>query len=204
MKIEEFKGQDEQVLWKGKPNKSVFIKERLLSPFLFIAAIWLLLDCSIIMFTFAHFRVNVYIMIPFYFLHLFPVWIYLYIVISSFKLWRHTEYMITDMAVYCQSGVFTTYCVRKTFQEITNASVHQGFIDRRHDVGDVYVMAGATLYGGRMISQGINIVDIEDYMKVYKLINQTSTDIYSDTMYPNNLRPENNDGYKTKYNKRDE
>jgi len=36
-------------------------------------------------------------------------------------------------------------------------------------------------------------------MKVYKLINKTGTDIFSDTRYPNDLRPKDNHGYNTEY-----
>jgi uncharacterized membrane protein YdbT with pleckstrin-like domain len=141
------------------------------------------------------------LLVPFFALHLLPVWIYIFRVVFAFREWRNTDYMVTDKAVYATKGVFTTNCDRKTFQEITNVSVHQGIIDKSHNVGDVFIITGFTTNSkGQSIKQGINIIDVEDYLEVYKLITRTGTDIFSDTMYPNDLRPKENHGYKTKYN----
>lgn len=193
MKIEVFKTNEENVLWTGKANKAVYIKECIFTPLLLFALIWLAIDCGVIFgFIFGMGSgAPLYFIIPFFILHLMPVWIYLFRVIFSFVRWKNLEYMVTDKAVYCLSGVFTTNCVRKTFQEITNVSVHQGIIDKHHNVGDVFIIANGKI--------GVNIVDIEDYLEVYKLITKTSTDIYSDTMFPNDYRPKENHGYQTEY-----
>ena len=204
MEIKSYKNNDENILWTGKPNKSVFIKERIFSPMLPFAALWLVIDASIIGIMIGsmgnNMPFNAILLFPFFLLHLMPVWIYLFKVIFAFSEWKNVEYMVTDKAVYATKGVFTSNCDRKTFQEITNISVHQGIIDKKHNVGDVFIITGFTTNSnGHVVKQGINIVDIEDYMRVYKLISQTGTDIYSDTMYPNDLRPKENHGYKTKY-----
>ena len=203
MKIEAFRNNVEMILWKGKPNKSVYIKEQIFSPLLIVALLWLFIDLG---FVFGFFGINdvgleVAFFVPFLLLHLLPVWIYLFKVITAFLSWKNIEYMVTDQAVYCLSGVFTTNCKRKTFQEITNVSVHQGIFDKGKDVGDIFIVTGVTTNSqGKVVNTGFNIVDIEDYMKVYKMITETGRDIYADTMFPNDLRPENNSGYKTKYN----
>ena len=203
MKIEAFRNNVEMILWKGKPNKSVYIKEQIFSPLLIVALLWLFIDLG---FVFGFFGIKdvgleVAFFVPFLLLHLLPVWIYLFKVITAFLSWKNIEYMVTDQAVYCLSGVFTTNCKRKTFQEITNVSVHQGIFDKGKDVGDIFIVTGVTTNSqGKVVNTGFNIVDIEDYMKVYKMITETGRDIYADTMFPNDLRPENNSGYKTKYN----
>ena len=46
---------------------------------------------------------------------------------------------------------------------------------------------------------GINICNIAEYQEVFNLIKKMQTDIYADTMYPNDMRPEGNHGYQTKY-----
>ncbi len=202
MKIEDFKEYNENVLWKGKPVKSVFIKEQIFSPLLIIAALWLLIDIGFIMGIFGKSGAlgHDYFLIPFFIFHLFPVWLYLGRVVFAFSLWKHTEYMVTDKAVYHLSGVFTTSCKRKTFQEITNSSVHQGLFDKQYDVGDIFILTGYTTNSrGRSVKEGINIIDIENYMDVFKLINRTGRDIFSDTTYPNDLRPKENHGYNTEY-----
>lgn len=48
---------------------------------------------------------------------------------------------------------------------------------------------------------GGDICNIPDYERVFSLVKQLQEDIYSDTMYPNDLRPAENHGYQTKYTK---
>ena len=210
MKIETFKDESEQILWKGKPVKSVFIKEKIFSPFAIFAIIWLMFDIAFMSTmlgankAFDGMGNMKFFFIPFMIFHLLPVWIYLGNVIFSFASWKNTEYMITDKAIYHLSGIFTTTCNRKTFQEVTNISLHQGIIDKHHNVGDIFVITGTTVVNGRTRNNGINIIDIEDYEKVYKLISKTGRDIFSDTMYPNDLRPKTNHGYNTEYNPNDQ
>ncbi len=203
MKIENFKNNNEIVLWHGKPNKSVYIKEQIFSPLFIFAFVWLCFDVAFVIgfFSLQGLTLQTAFIIPFIILHMLPVWLYFFKVITAFAKWKHTEFMVTDQAVYSLTGVFTINCTRKTFQEITNVSVHQGIFDKRHDVGDIFIITGITTgRNGRVINQGINIVDIEDYLNVYKLITETGRDIFADTMYPNDLRPDQNHGYKTKYN----
>ncbi|MBR6071587.1 MAG: PH domain-containing protein [Acholeplasmatales bacterium] len=204
MSIKDYKLEDEEILWTGKPNKSVYVKERIFSPLMIFAFLWLAIDAGFIV----GFFVNIsdsfgsYIIIPFFMLHLMPVWLYLGRIFTSVSSWRNTEYMVTDKAVYVKTGVFNTSCDRKTFQEITNVSVHQGIIDKSHNVGDVFIVAGVSTTSTKSRG-GMNIVDIEDYMKVYKIITKVGRDIFSDTMYPNDLRPNENHGYNTSYKKDD-
>ena len=193
-------------LWSGKPNKSVYIKEQIFSPFLIFAALWLAIDAGFIIgyIGLNNVGVELYYIIPFFILHLMPVWIYLFRVIFACAKWKNTEYMVTDKAIYALTGVFTTNCQRKTFQEVTNVSVHQGVIDKRHNVGDIFIVTGVqTNSNGQTKTVGINIVDIENYMEVYKLITRTGADMFSDTMYPNDLRPSSNHGYNTSYKPKD-
>ncbi len=210
MNIENYKNNDEVVLWKGKPNKSVYIKERIFTPLALFALVWLMFDIGFMSIIFANmggsFEFFKIAIIPFMILHLAPVWLYLGRVIFSVRSYNNTEYMVTDKAIYCLTGVFTTKCDRKSFQEVTNVSFKQGIIDKYYNVGDVFVATGqVTTKNGNVKPLGINIIDIEDYLNVYKLINKTGRDIFSDTMYPNDLRPNTNHGYNTKYfNDKDE
>ena len=211
MKIEDYKNNNEMILWKGKPNKSVFIKERIFTPLALIALVWLLFDVGFLSaFIFRQSVIDdlglfAFALIPFFILHLAPVWVYLGRIVFCVRSWNNTSYMITDKAIYATSGIFTTNCERKTFQEVTNVSFRQGIIDKQANVGDVFIATGqAVNKNGRIKPIGINIIDIEDYLKVYKLINRTGTDVYSDTMYPNDLRPESNHGYNTKYENNNE
>ena len=74
-------------------------------------------------------------------------------------------------------------------------------------VGDVVLTSNnvADLYGsnarmnGRPLDVGITIADIKNYREVFEIIKKLQEDIYTDTMYPNDLRPGENHGYNTKY-----
>ena len=206
MNIEVYKNDDETILWKGKPNKSVYIKERIFTPLALFAIVWLVIDIAImstIFYTsgaFEGMKGFVFVLPLFFALHLMPVWIYLGRILFCGLSWKNIEYMVTDKAIYATSGVFTTKCDRKAFQEVSNVSFHQGIIDKVHNVGDVFIATGvATTSNGNTKQIGINIIDIDDYLEVYKLITKTGRDVFSDTMYPNDLRPEENHGYNTKY-----
>ncbi len=52
---------------------------------------------------------------------------------------------------------------------------------------------------GVPLNIGTTIANIKDYRKVFELIKNLQEDIYTDVMYPNDLRPSENHGYKTKY-----
>lgn len=199
---------NETVRWRGKPKLSCFVLECVFNPFLFFAIIW----CAFDLFFFK--MINSMpssemgssvksIVIVFLLIHMMPVWIYLSGVIFSFLRQRNIEYAITDRGIYFSSGVLSKTINFKPFAEISNISMHRGVIDRMTDCGDVVVLCGGNGHlstGGNSMNDRFSIQDISDYQEVFKLVRQMQTDIYSDTMYPNALRPENNPGYGTKYN----
>ena len=146
----------------------------------------------------------------FFLIHLMPVWIYLGGVIFVFRRYQHTEYIVTDKGVYISGGLFSYTCNMKPFTELARVNIHRGIIDQIIGVGDVVLTSNniADYYNsgvrvnGRPVGTGfgITISDIKDYRKVFELIKKLQEDIYTDTMYPNALRPEENQGYRTKYN----
>ena len=207
-------GRDEQVLWKGKPNKRCFILEGIFNPMLPFALIWFLFDSLFIAASISSFAVSktpaAFSIFPlaFMLLHMMPVWIYLGGVIFVFRRYKHTEYIVTDKGVYVSGGLFSYTCNMKPFTELARVNIHRGIIDQMVGVGDVVLTSNnvADLYSsnvrtnGRPLDLGTTIADIADYRRVYEIIKKLQEDIYTDTMYPNDLRPEANHGYRTKYN----
>ena len=136
-----------------------------------------------------------------------PVWIYLGGVLFVFRSYQHTEYIVTDKGVYVSGGVFSYTCNMKPFTELARVNIHRGIIDQIIGVGDVVLTSNnvADLYSsnvrvnGRPLDIGTTIADIKDYREVFEIIKKLQEDIYTDTMYPNDLRPEGNHGYRTKY-----
>ena len=207
-------GSNEKILWKGKPNKRCFILEGIFNPMLPFALVWFLFD-SLFIAAFIGGAATpgapaVFSIFPliFFLFHLMPVWIYLGGVIFVFRRYQHTEYIVTDKGVYISGGLFSYTCNMKPFTELARVNIHRGIIDQIIGVGDVVLTSNnvADLYSsnirvnGRPLDVGTTIADIKDYRKVFEIIKKLQEDIYTDTMYPNALRPEENPGYRTKYN----
>ena len=206
-------GRDEKILWQGKPNKRCFILEGIFNPLLPFALLWLLFD-SLFIAAFisgaASSNTPAFSIFPliFFLFHLMPVWIYLGGILFVFRKYQHTEYIITDKGVYVSGGLFSYTCNMKPFTELARVNIHRGIIDQMIGVGDIVLTSNnvADLYSsnvrvnGRPLDIGTTIADIKDYRKVFEIIKKLQEDIYTDTMYPNDLRPEENHGYRTKYN----
>ncbi len=196
----------ESIIWSGKPNKKVYILEGIFNPMLPIALIWGMLDFSLIGLalkgTSGQKNVGLFLL-GFFAIHLMPVWMYLGGVITTLIRYRNTEYMITDKGIYVSGGSFTKTYEMKPFTDLSHINIHRGIFDQWMGVGDVVSACSHVSHSGSSSHaghRGITICDIEDYQRVFNLVKQLQTDIYSDTMYPNAKRPEYNPGYQTQYN----
>lgn len=205
-------GSNETIVWQGKPDKKCFILESVFNPLLPFALIWGAIDIGV-------FGVSVFqtgemgnmamFLIPFMLIHMMPVWIYLGGVIFSFRKYRNTEYIITDRGVYISGGTFSYAYEMKPFAELSHISLHRGIFDQFLGVGDVelstsHIDASYSSSRNGNSRKKFSICDIPDYQRVYKMVKDMQTDIYSDTMYPNDMRPAENHGYQTKYTKTDD
>ena len=189
-------GYDETVLYEGKPDKKCFIMESIFNPLLPIAIIWGVIDLGFLGAGMGAGGMQFFI-IPFMLLHMMPVWIYLSGVIFSFRKYKNTYYIVTDHAVYVSSGVFTMNLEAKTFAELSRVNLHRGVFDQMFHVGDVRITTNQ--FTKKNMPATININSISNYSEVFRLVKKLQRDIYADTMYPNDLRPEENHGYRTKY-----
>ena len=187
-------GMDETILYEGKPDKKCFIFESILNPLLPVAIIWAVLDMSFMGFAVGGMQ---RIMIPFMLIHMMPVWIYLGGVIFSFRRYRNTYYVVTDHAVYVSSGIFTMNLQEKTFAELSRVNLHRGIFDQMFNAGDIQITTNQ--FTKKNVPAVITISSITNYTEVYQMVKKLQKDIYSDIMYPNDLRPNENHGYKTKY-----
>ncbi len=197
--VEELKsmvGMDETILYEGKPDKKCFIFESIFNPLMPFAIVWAVIDMGFFGRTIGIGHMS-FIILPFMLFHLMPVWIYLAGVIFSFKKYKNTYYIVTDHAVYISSGIFTMNLETKTFAELSRINLHRGIFDQIFHVGDVQLTTNQFTRKGMPAMMGIN--SISEYSKVFQLVKKLQKDIYSDTMFPNDLRPEENHGYRTKY-----
>lgn len=197
--VEELKsmvGVDETILYEGKPDKKCFIFESIFNPLLPFAIVWAIIDVKIIGINLGMGGMST-VMLPFMLLHMMPVWIYLSGVLFAFKKYKNAYYIVTDHAVYVSSGIFTMNLEAKTFAELSRVNLHRGIFDQIFHVGDVQITTNQFTRNNVPAIMGIN--SISEYSEVYQLVKKLQKDIYSDIMYPNDLRPKENHGYKTKY-----
>jgi len=191
-------GEDEKILYEGKPDKKCYIFESVFNPLLPFAIIWAIIDLGILgvsVFTAEESGFLLFI-IPFMLLHMMPVWIYLGGVLLTIRRYKNTNYIVTDRAIYVSGGTFAKTFNNKSFGELSHINLHRGIFDQWFGVGDVIATSAQNSVGGPSV---ISINSIANYDEVYKLIKKVQTDIYSDIMYPNDMRPKENHGYNTEY-----
>ncbi len=189
---------DENIYYEGKPNKKCFIFESVFNPMMPIAIVWAIIDFGIIGGSLiGGMGAEGFFMIPFFALHLMPVWIYLGGVIFSAKKYANTYYIVTDRAIYISGGIFTQTVNMKPFAELSHINLHIGVFDKIFGVGDI--IASTNQFNSKGKNLTVNINSIDNYMEVYNIVKKLQIDIYSDIMYPNAKRPPENPGYNTRY-----
>lgn len=188
---------DESIIWKGAPKKSAFIinSSMKLAPF---ALIWLLFDgffISTITMSGAMEHMLGFI-IPFFAIHLMPVWIWIYQMITAAARWKNTEYAVTSKRIVLRNGLIGYHYQSIYYTEISNVSLHVGAVDRMLGVGDIYISMDSHANTNKNAPV---ILDVEDPQQVFAIVQQTVMDIQTDIHYPNALRPDTNPGYNTQY-----
>lgn len=182
----------EQVIWSGKPKKSAFVINKCCTMLPF-ALIWLLFDSMFIfMFIGTGESKMLWFIIPFFALHLMPVWIWLSNVLTANKKWKNTEYVVTDKRIVIMSGFIGMDYQTIYYKDIENVYLKVGVMDKLLKVGDIYFDTNDRVKAA--------FLDIEDAYELYPKLQKVVLDIQTDIEYPNNLRPKENDGYNTKYN----
>lgn len=187
----------ETILWRGKPKKSAFIAGRSLTM-LPIAVIWLIIDLGFIGGAFASGEM-LWFMIPFFALHLMPVWIWLGSTLTAGKRWKNTQYYVTNRRIILQSGFLAVNEKSLFYKDIRNAQLHIGIIDKFSGTGSIVLDDGFYDYHRRRQHPGTKLEHLEDAQGAYSRIQQTILDIQTDIEYPNAYRPEYNPGYNTDY-----
>ena len=196
-------GQGEKILYEGKPNKKCFIFESIFNPLMPFAILWAIMDLNFM--GKAAFMNGQKEILFFLLIHMAPVWIYLGGILLTSRRYKNTYYVVTDTGIYVSGGTFTRTYHHKPFAELSYVNLHRGIFDQIFNVGDIITTSSQFTNNSRNYassrnrSAAISISSISNYVEVYNLVNKLQQDIYTDVMYPNDKRPEENHGYKTKY-----
>ena len=189
----------EAILWRGKPKRGAFIATKSLS-LLPIAVIWLILDLQFIGKAFSSSGMLGF-MIPFFALHLMPVWIWLANVVTAGRRWKNTHYYVTNRRIIIQGGFFAVNENSLFFKDIRNTHVRIGLLDKVFGTGDIVFDNGMIYHtrNGNRNAQLPAMEDLENPYDVYNRIQRIVLDIQTDMEYPNAFRPAENPGYGTDY-----
>ncbi len=185
----------ETILWRGKPKRDAFIATKSLSM-LPIAVIWLILDLN--------FLGNAFIggemlgfLIPFFALHLMPVWIWLANTVTASRRWKNTNYYVTNRRIILQGGFLAVNETSLFYKDLRNAHMKIGLLDKIFQTGDIVFDNGIPMNSKK--SQPYMMEDLENPQEVYNRIQKVILDIQTDMEYPNAFRPAENPGYNTQY-----
>ena len=186
-------GDDEQVLWRGKPKKSAFIMNAVIRM-LPIALIFLAFDGVFIGMIISYgehipmmFKVFFCVFLVF---HLIPVWIWIANVVTASRRHKNTEYAFTNKRVIVRTGVIGIDFKNAYYADIDSVNLKVGIIDKIMKVGDIYI-------NGR--SGAAVILDVENPYFLTQKLQKIVVDIKTDVLFPNDLRPGTNRGYASKY-----
>lgn len=193
-------GENEKIIWEGKPDKKCFILESIFNPLLPFALLWGCIDIFVL--GQIGFNEAAGFVIPFMLLHMMPVWMYLGGIILSLRKYRNTYYIITDVGLYVSGGAFSYSYDMRPWAELSDISLHRGIFDQQLGVGDVICACNSEhIVNGKTYTSSMSVLNIREYQEVFKLVKQLQRDIHADTMFPNDLRPKENHGYNTEYKK---
>ena len=193
--IEDVLMKDEKVLWRDKPNAKSYVWASVVKM-LPIALIWLVFDGVFIFFISTGMsRGQIPIgflgfIIPFFLLHLAPVWIWAFKIIKAKREVKNLEYAITDKRIIIRSGVVGIDFKFLNYTEIDSINIKVGLIDKIFKVGDIYINAS--------VNSAV-LWDIDNPYKIGRALQKVTADVKSDIHYPNAMRPDSNPGYKTDY-----
>ena len=192
-------GQNEKILYEGKPSKKCYIFESIFNPLLFFALVWGVIDIGVLGSVFFEQDSSnmLLFLVPFMLIHMMPVWLYLGGIIFTVRRYKNTSYIVTDRAIYVSSGIFTQNINVKPIAELSHINLHRGIFDQIFNVGDIIATTNHFNQNGQSVT--ISISSISNYIEVYNLVKKVQTDIYTDVMYPNAKRPSENPGYNTEY-----
>ena len=189
--------EGEEVLWEGKPKKSAFIATKS-TTMLPIAIVWLCLDLGFIGSIFEDGE-GLFFLIPFFLMHMMPVWIWLANVVTAGRRYTNTGYYVTNRRIVIQHGFLAVNEVSLFYKDLQNVQTRIGFVDKIFHVGDICFDAGVRYDSRGRKENEFVFEELEDVQDVYARIQKIVLDMQTDIEYPNDLRPQNNPGYNTQY-----
>ncbi len=161
----------EYVFWRGRGNKLAYIitNSMAMAPF---AIIWLFFDAGFIATMFGGFAAGgegvpkevLMFVIPFFAIHLLPVWIWLGGMLKSAKKWKESAYVITDKQIIIKNASTGMNVTKYKYDTIVTVKVHRGFWDKILGTSDLQFYLTNGMH--------IDILDIKGVDDIYQKVKQ--------------------------------
>lgn len=197
---------NEQIIWSGKPKLVPFLLRGV--PFLIIGIIWGVFDFMFFGMIFGGIGGNgssfgglSAFLGGFMLLHMFPFWLSIFNMLRLMLVYRNVNYAITNRRLMLRSGFWGIDFKSIDYDRVANLEVNVNPIDAMFKVGSLRFFSGEVRRSRNGAYPVYNeFVGITDPYGVYKKCEQVMVDIKTDWNYPNQLRPQDNPGYSTRYN----
>ena len=137
----------EYVFWKGRGNKAAYI-----------------INNSMAMSGEGVPNELLLFIVPFFAIHLMPVWIWLFGMLKAAKKWKNSAYAVTDKQIIIKSAA-TGMCIEKyTYDKLVTVKIHRGLFDKLLGTSDLqfYHINGSH----------VDILDIKEADKIYAQVKQ--------------------------------
>ena len=189
--IKQVLGENEKILWEGKPQFLPFIGFAV--PFLVTGLLFFLGTLAVGIGNDNPSAITMGVL----FLLVVGVLPFVY----NLLVFPHTHYVITDKRTIIQRGVIGRDFVTIEHDQVTSAKVNVGLMDKMFgkNSGSLMIIhaGGATTKNDAAVPDSLR--SITDPYKVYQAFNKISHDVRSDIQFPNAMRPKENKGYETEY-----
>jgi hypothetical protein len=188
--------QDEKVIWVGNPTLIPFLVTGI--PLLIFGLIWGSFDYFGFIRHMGHGKgAQMGFMIPFFALHLFPLWLGVGNMLRLVLVYGNTCYAFTNKRIMLRTGFWGIDFKSIDFDRIQETDVTVNPIENMLGVGTIKMYSGGMT---AKVAPTFNyFIGIENPYGVYKQLKTVTVDVKTDWNYPNALRPGENKGYKTDY-----
>ena len=164
--FEDLLKKGEKILWKGRPKKFSYALSSSIK-FFPIALIWAMIDVGFI-FAIANSGIAnkfmIMFLIPFFALHLLPVWLFIGMFIKGLRDLKGVKYIITNrrVVVFKNDNQFDLKAI--AIENLSQVKLTRGIIDKMLKVGDIEIQSN--------ISEIIKFSDVFDSEFLTKKLNE--------------------------------
>ncbi len=196
--IDKILDEKEKVLWEGKPKFLPFFLGGSI-PLFIVGLIFLAVGLLAVIIGVKRGQTT-FLLLPHFWI---GVLIVFGIPIYNVLVFGRMHYAITNKRVIIQKGLVGRDFEMVDFDQISNAEVRVGVIDKIFGGGSGSILvstAGTFTYGRHgPIQRPYTIRNIDNPYEVFKFFKKVSHDVKTDINYPNKYRPDSNPGYNTEY-----